>query len=134
MSYTGSTQTMASRDYLAKGANDVWCQVCGKKIKSFEISRRYDNVLCCRFCYNPRHSSEYPPRIQPELPPSIISPQPAELTLGEGYCELYRRQMIPGIVFPGCALPGSFYGYQVGPILVPNPDTFEPTEFIPEIL
>lgn len=103
-----------------------------KKLKSFELRKRYDNVLCCSWCWNPRQEQEYPPRIRPELAPPVQSPEPPAVEAP--FCELYNRQMIGGAWRGGCAYPGTYFGYNVGPVLVQNPDTFEPTEFVPEIL
>jgi hypothetical protein len=113
---------MSYRTYFAPGANNVFCQICNKKMKSFEMFKRYDGVLCCEVCWNPRHPQEYPPRIQPEMPPKIVAPEPAGITLP--YCELFHRQMIPGIWYGGCALPGSSFGSGVSAVLVDDPDTF----------
>lgn len=117
--------------HFVPGANLVWCQVCAKKVRSFELKRRYDNVLCCEWCWNPRHPQEYPAKIRPELPPVLIAPEPEGIE-GE-FCELYNRQMIGGAWRGGCALPGTYFGYGVGPVLVHNPAEFDPDEFVPEV-
>lgn len=96
----------ASRNYWAPGQNNVYCQVCNKKMKAFEAKRKYDNLTVCSDCWNPRHPQEYAADIRPELPPSIIAVS-NEVIVPQ--CDIYSSQAIPGIGIPGCLTPGVFY-------------------------
>lgn len=111
-----------NRNYYVSGSNNVYCAVCNKKFKSFEMKIRYDNLICCPYCYNPRHPQEYPPKIRPEIPPKLIMPEAPDIYLPQ--CDLYHRQMVPGVFYPGCGVPGLGYGAGVQPVLVEDPDSY----------
>lgn len=95
------------RNYYVKGTNNAWCQLCAKKMKASQLKPRYDGVICCPKCWNPKHPQEYAPVIRQDIPVSLSSPPPPELTYPG--CELWHTQAIPGYAYPGCMIPARNY-------------------------
>lgn len=74
------------------GAWNVTCQVCGFRYKSDEIRHRWDGVIVCHPCWEPRHPQELVrkhketssdlPFVSPEIdgpsvaPPYVFTPDP----------------------------------------------------------
>lgn len=94
-----------NRNYFSPGSNNCYCQICGKKVKAFEIKIKYDNLKVCSECWNPRHPGEFAPILRPELPPTLISPI-VDIILPQ--CDIYHTQDIPSIGVPSCIIPGRY--------------------------
>lgn len=112
-------------NYYVKGANNVWCQLCAKKLKSYEAKRRYDNLILCKQCWNPKHPREYPPIIRPDVAPVLVAPPPPERDYVG--CELFYTQGVPGRGRPGCWIIGRNFGQAIV-----SPDLPEPTNNLDE--
>lgn len=49
---------MGRADYYAEGQWNVWCDRCGRKMKSSEVKKTHDGYYTCDRCWYPRHPQE----------------------------------------------------------------------------
>jgi hypothetical protein len=49
---------MGHADYYAHGSYNMQCDSCGFKFKAFELRRRWDALMVCGKCWEPRHPQD----------------------------------------------------------------------------
>lgn len=54
---------MAYKTRYVKGDYNVWCSVCTGTMKRSQAIMRWDNVIVCEECWEPRHPQDHPARI-----------------------------------------------------------------------
>jgi hypothetical protein len=66
---------MARTSVYIKGAWNVICDMCGKKMKNFELRKRWDGLMVCSKDWEPRQPQDFvrgvadiqtPPWVRPE--------------------------------------------------------------------
>jgi len=74
---------MGIRDFYVLGAFNAICDVCGQKRKSYELRKRWDGIMACKRCWEPRQPQDFvrgipdnmsPPWTRPDPEPQFIDP------------------------------------------------------------
>lgn len=88
----------------------VHCPVCAEKILGGEALRRWDGLMVCKDCWEPRHPLDfYRPRN--DTHPLPFKNEESEVNVGPTYvvpaptyfCDLYRAQGMADIGITDCA-------------------------------
>lgn len=69
------------RTRLIIGDINAWCPVCGFNKKGSELQKRWDGILVCSDCNEPRHPQDLARIPRVEQPPKIVQPEPADVEI-----------------------------------------------------
>ncbi len=68
------------RSYFKPGVWNVICQVCGRKVKSDQIKKRWDGILVCNEDFEVRHPLDFLRAINDDSSVPFTNPEPSEYT------------------------------------------------------
>lgn len=96
-----------NQNTLALGCWNVLCDVCGFKFKNVDLLKRWDGLMVCKACWEPRHPQDFIraiPDMQkvPWTRPEATNQFVADTTL----CTIETMSAVPGVGTPGCIVPG----------------------------
>lgn len=93
------------RNYLVLGEWNAICDVCGFKFKSSQLRERWDGLMTCVRCWEPRHAQDFlrVPRDDPSVP--WTRPEQPEDFVGPA-CFLWDQSCYTGLASCGCAITG----------------------------
>lgn len=92
---------MQNNDYYAKGQWNVICDVCGFKLKSGKVRKRWDGLMVCERDWERDHPQKFL-RVRPEhiVPPFVRpDPPPAYTTV----CYIYESASYADLASADCA-------------------------------
>lgn len=96
---------MPKKSYWSSGQYNVECQECGFRYKSTQVTRRWDGIYVCEFCYEPRHPQELIRNIPEQNKMPFTSPE-VDVFISDYSCTMSGRQAIPEYAVAGCAVAG----------------------------
>ena len=97
---------MANYNYYSPGLHNFICMVCRQKKKSDQLMIRWDNVIVCKKCYEPKHPFLEPRPMVDDIEPvwdASPRPSPSYITNLEGglsiWGSIYKRgfNLVPDI-------------------------------------
>ena len=97
--------------YYAKGEWNAICDVCGKKVKSHHLKKRWDGLLVCREDWEPRHPQEFVRAKADKQVPSWTRPEPSDTftsVVATYFCTPLGSTCITNDAIAGCAIPNKF--------------------------
>jgi len=68
-----------TRDRFKLGANNVICDRCGFKKKSFEVRKEWTGFYVCKECWEPRHPQDFVRGRRDRQVPYVNRPEPADV-------------------------------------------------------
>jgi len=96
---------MGVSDYFAEGQWNFYCDLCGKKQKSGQGVKTWDNRWVCRHHKEIRNPQDFVRGVKDNQSVPWSRPQPPDqFVLG---CSLRTSNAIPGYANPGCAFPSN---------------------------
>jgi hypothetical protein len=114
----GNPPAQGPEDYFSPGDWNIYCSICGTKLKFSKAVRNWQGQWRHVRCDEPRHPQDFVHAInQPEM--AIPFPQ----KMGEAFiyaCSLDDTSPIPGLGVPGCMLPGTAYCTALGSSTIPG--------------
>ncbi len=94
------------QNYFQSGEWNVICALCGKKMKSGDIRKRWDGIYVCPEDYERRNILDFIRSVGEEGTPPFTSPEPADQFVTVIY--LQNRQGIAGLAIAGVAKAGYY--------------------------
>lgn len=88
------------------------CDVCSIKIKASKTKARWDGLIVCPSCWEPRHSQDFIKVRQDKITVPFQRPRPADIFTSVSYqgstltCTPMSKFAIPIIGIAGCATAG----------------------------
>lgn len=70
---------VVTRDRFKLGANNVICDRCGFKKKSFEVRKEWTGFYVCKECWEPRHPQDFVRGRRDRQVPYVNRPEPADV-------------------------------------------------------
>ena len=90
-------------DYYAKGDYNAICSICGVKMKASLMVRNWQGLWRCPEDNEPRQPQDFVRGVQDVVtPPWVQPPEDIDLQI----CTYNGISAIPGLMLPGCSLPG----------------------------
>lgn len=99
---------MGRSDYYADGQYNVYCDLCGRKAKSSEVEKTWDNHYVCRHHKEVRNPQDFIRGIRDNQTVPFVRAQPAYTFVGPT-CTPPTSSSIPGYAGPGCSVPAKPY-------------------------
>lgn len=90
-------------NYYKPGAWNVICSLCGRKVKSTEILKRWDGLLVCKEDYDPRNILDFYRPVNDSVPVPFTNPEQPDNFTPET-CTLQGRQGMAGFGVSGCSI------------------------------
>lgn len=84
------------------------CAVCGRKVKSDEIKKRWDGVFVCKEDWEPRHPLDFIRAINDDSSVPYISDEPVDQFVGP-VCYISGISSLAGYAVAGCAITKNPY-------------------------
>lgn len=94
---------MAQNDYYADGQWNFTCDLCGKKNKSSDGMKTWDNFYVCKHHREERNPQDFLRGVKDNQTVPWSRPVPEEVFAPT--CTLQGRNGVPGFAVPGCAIP-----------------------------
>ena len=70
---------LGPKDYLKVGDHNAWCDVCGFKFKSSELSKRWDGMMVCSEDMELRHPQDLIRAVKESPAPPFSRPRNQEV-------------------------------------------------------
>lgn len=97
-----------SNTYYKPGTWNCICDVCGRKVKSDELRKRWDGFMVCAEDWEPRHPLDFI-RVRGELlTVPYTRPESTDSFIDGPQCTIESRQGVAGVGTAGCAMAGYF--------------------------
>lgn len=72
---------MGIKDYFRPHSSNVLCDQCGKKFKSEELQKQWNNLMVCSRCYEPRNIQDFIKGVPDNKPRPYYRPEPEDTFL-----------------------------------------------------
>ena len=79
------------------------CDVCGFRLPSDKLKRRWDGLMVCSQDWELRHPQDFIKIRGDKITPPWTRPQPQDNYIL--VCNIITSQAIPGVGIPGCLIP-----------------------------
>jgi len=99
---------MPIQNMYSHGNWNTTCDVCGRKYKSSDLRKRWDNLMVCAYDYEERQPQDFVRASVDKMAVPWSRPEPSD-TFIVTMCTPETTSSIPGYAQPGCAIPGQFF-------------------------
>src|ERR1017187_9375651 len=96
---------MSDTPNYVHGAWKVVCDDCGRWYKSFQLQMRWDGVMVCYQCWEPRQPQDFVRGVADKIAPPWTRPEQQDIF--RGICDLVNKQGVVGYAVVGCAIIGT---------------------------
>lgn len=100
----GSPPSPGPEDYFAPGDWNIYCSICGSKLKFSKAVQNWQGMWRHVWCNEPRHPQDFVHAINTQEMAIPVSQK-----MGEAYeliCTFNGLSCMPGGAMPGCSIPG----------------------------
>ena len=94
-----------SANYWADGQWNFYCDLCGRKAKSSDGVKTWDNFQVCKHHKEVRNPQDFLRGIKENMSVPWTRPKGPELDANP-HCTTVGRSAVPGAAVPDCMIPG----------------------------
>jgi hypothetical protein len=94
---------MGQADYLDLGSWNAVCDRCGGKFKASQLTKTWDQLMCCSKCWEPRQPQDFVRAVKDTQTPPWTRPGGGDIFVG--VCTPRGASAFPELAVPGCAIP-----------------------------